>query len=130
MPERSTTSSKRRDSSARAQFAFGDVCLLLRTHAEHTWLCREVLPVLRELEAPGELPASQRDAARAYLEVVWEQALARARRSDDMRARLGAGAAAHALCERACSYHAGVRELRERLAGRVAALLPPARAPR
>jgi hypothetical protein len=130
VPEGPTITAKRRDTSAEPDEAFGDVGLLLRAHAEHGWLRREVLPVVHQIETPGELPASQRGAARAYLEFAWEQAEARARRTDDSRARLRVPEDASALCERACRYHALVRELRERLAERVGALLTPAAAPR
>lgn len=51
-----------------------DVCLLLRAHAEQRWLSREVVPVLRQLETPDELPDEQLGAALAYLEVTWLEA--------------------------------------------------------
>jgi hypothetical protein len=128
--EARTITSNRRETSKDPDDVFGDIGLLLRAHAEHGWLRREVLPVVHQIETPGELPASQRGAARAYLEFAWEQAQARAQRTDDLRARLRVAEDGAALSERACRYHASVRELRERLAERVGALLTPAAAPR
>ena len=130
MPEARTITSNRRDTSRDPDEVSGDIGLLLRAHAEHGWLRREVLPVVHQIETPGELPPSQRGAARAYLEFAWEQAQARARRTDDLRARLSATEDGAALSERACRYHAVVRQLRERLAERVGALLTPAALPR
>jgi hypothetical protein len=102
-----------------------EVGLLLRAHAEEGWLSREVLPVVRQLEAPKQLPAAQVDAARAYLEVVWVEAQLRARQSDAMRAQLQHLAEATRLSDRACRYHAAVYALRGRVAARVAPILGP-----
>jgi hypothetical protein len=68
VPEGPTIASKRRDTSAEPNDVFGHVSLLLRVHAEHRWLAREVLPVVRQIETPGELPSWQTEAAHAYLE--------------------------------------------------------------
>jgi hypothetical protein len=130
VPEARTIISNRRDTSREPDEVAGDIGLLLRVHAEHGWLRGEVLPVVHQIETPGEVPPSQRGAARAYLEFAWEQAQARAQRTDDLRARLRAPADGAALSARACRYHAAVREERERLAERVGALLTPAAVPR
>ncbi len=104
-----------------------DVALLLRAHAERSWLSREVIPVVRQIEAVRELPDDQRPAALAYLEVVWAEALGRARETDAERTRLdGHGRSAEPLCVRAHRHHACVRALREAVARRVTLLLPTA----
>lgn len=130
MPEAKTITSNRRETSREPDDVAGDIGLLLRAHAEHGWLRREVLPVVHQIETPGEVPPSQRGAARAYLEFAWEQAQARAQRADDLRARLPVPEDGAELFARACRYHAAVREERERLGERVGALLTPAAAPR
>ena len=130
MPEARTITSNRRETSRDPDELFGDMGLLLRAHAEHGWLRREVLPVVHQIETPGELPPSQRGAARAYLEFAWAQAQARARRTDDLRDRLRVAEDGAVFSERACRYHAAVRALRERLGERVRALLTPAAPPR
>jgi hypothetical protein len=101
---------------------FGDVCLLLRAHAERGWLSREVLPVVPQLET-GALPAEQLEAAVAYLEVMWMQAQTRAWETDSSYVQLAVCDDTHALFMRACRYHAAVLILRQLLAGRVAGLL-------
>lgn len=107
-----------------------DVALLLRAHAERSWLSREVIPVVRQIEATHELPSEQRPAALAYLEVVWAEALGRARETDAERARLEGPAGLECptrdvepLLARARRQHAGVRTLREAVASRVALLI-------
>jgi hypothetical protein len=59
-----------------------DVPLMLRTHSEQSWLIHEVIPVVRQIETPGGLPEEQLPAAIAYLEVIWAEALGRARETD------------------------------------------------
>jgi len=106
-----------------------DVCLLLRAHAEQRWLNREVVPVLRQLQAPEEIPEEQLGAALAYLEVTWLEATRLAAETDGARANLdaatGAGApdADGALTPKARGYHAAVRTLREAVARHVTALI-------
>jgi hypothetical protein len=104
-----------------------DVSLLLRAHAERRWLSREVIPVLRQIETSGELPDEQLPAAVAYLEVIWAEALSRARETDAERRRLDErGPSEQPLLARAHRYHATVRALREAVARRVSQLLLPA----
>jgi hypothetical protein len=129
-PARKTNSSERDVQTGQGESLLSDVGLLLRAHAEHGWLSREVLPVVCQVEEPAELSRTQFHAARAYLEVVWEEALVHARNTDASRERVRAFTDAPELCEWACRYHAAVRELRERLAARVAALLTAAPASR
>ncbi len=59
-----------------------DMALLLRADAEQRWLHREVIPVLRQLEATEPLPGEQVAAALAYLEDSWNEALLRARHTE------------------------------------------------
>jgi hypothetical protein len=59
-----------------------DVSLMLRTHSEQSWLIHEVIPVVRQIETPEGLPEEQLPAAIAYLEVIWAEALGRARETD------------------------------------------------
>lgn len=101
-----------------------DVCLLLRTHAEQRWLSREILPVLRQLRAPGALPEEQLGAALAYLEVIWLEALRLAAETDAAFADLDAAppGAEETLPSKARSYHAAVRTLRNAVAAHVSAL--------
>ncbi len=65
-----------------------DVSLMLRTHSEQSWLIHEVIPVVRQIETPGGLPEEQLPAAIAYLEVIWAEALGRARETDRALRRL------------------------------------------
>jgi hypothetical protein len=113
-----------------------DVSLLLRAHAERRWLSREVIPVLRQLETCEGLPDEQLPAALAYLEVIWAEALGRARETDAERRRLDErgpvergpgerGPGEQPLVARAHRYHAVVRDLRETVARRVSLLLAP-----
>jgi hypothetical protein len=112
-----------------------DVSLLLRAHAERRWLSREVVPVLRQIETSGELPDEQLPAAVAYLEVIWAEALARARETDTERHRLDERRTAEQpLLAKAHRYHSVVCVLRQAVARRVARLLThspstPAEAP-
>lgn len=103
-----------------------DVSLLLRAHAERRWLSREVIPVLRQIETSEGLPDEQLPAATAYLEVIWAEALTRARETDAERCRLDERPPAEQpLLLRAHRYHAVVHSLREAVARRVALLLLP-----
>lgn len=104
-----------------------DVCLLLRAHAEQRWLRREVVPVLRQLELPHELPEEQIGAALAYLELTWLDAGRLAVETDAALAALDEHAPADStLPSNARRYHAAVRFLREAVARRVAELIAPA----
>ena len=108
-----------------------DVSLLLRAHAEQRWLSGEVIPVVRQIERPGELPEEQLPAALAYLEVIWAQAMSRARETESARCDLDQWEClahpwecpAHPLAIRARRCHAAVRTLREAVGRRVALLL-------
>jgi hypothetical protein len=102
-----------------------DVCLLLRAHAEQRWLSREVVPVLRQLETPDELPEEQLGAALAYLEVAWIEASRLAAQADAAFAVLDEDAAdiEETLPSKAARYHAAVRFLREAVARHTAALI-------
>jgi hypothetical protein len=104
-----------------------DICLLLRVHAEEHWLTTELLPVLRELEPPCEVPSEQLGAALAYLEVLWLDACTRAAETDAACAALGPIDAENdrLLYEKTRRYHAAVRRLRHALARRVAACTWP-----
>jgi len=103
---------------------------MLRAHAEQRWLSREVLPVLRQLQTPDELPDEQLGAALAYLEVTWLEATRLAAETDAASADLDDAATGTAstdteetLPSRARSYHATVRTLRETVARNVTALI-------
>ncbi|HEY2766973.1 MAG TPA: hypothetical protein VGI76_01875 [Solirubrobacteraceae bacterium] len=101
-----------------------DVSLLLRAHAERRWLSREVIPVLRQIETSEDLPDDQLPAAMAYLEVIWAEALGRARETDAERRRLDArDLSEQPLLARAHRYHRAVENLRQAVARRVAQLL-------
>jgi hypothetical protein len=110
-----------------------DVCLLLRAHAEHSWLNHEVMPVVRELEHRDSLPEEQLGAAMAYLEVLWIEASQRAAETEAAHADLDAIDAAvdRPLAGKARGYHAAVRAVRGRLAVHVQELLAiPSEEPR
>jgi hypothetical protein len=97
-----------------------DVSLLLRADAEQLWLSREVIPVLRHLEAREELPEEAVGAALAYLEATWNEAMLRARETDAAHADLHADdGEPENLSGPAGRYHAAVRVLRGILAERV-----------
>jgi hypothetical protein len=101
-----------------------DVCLLLRAHAEQRWLSREVVPLLRQLEMPDELPEEQFGDALAYLEVTWLEAGRLAAETDAAFVALtDAPNAEEALPRKARRYHAAVAFLREAIARHVAALV-------
>jgi hypothetical protein len=102
-----------------------DVCLLLRAYAEQRWLSREVVPVLRQLETPDELPEEQLGAALAYLEVTWLESSRLAAETDAAFAALDDDGAPHTeetLPSKARRYHAAVCFLREAIARHVHAL--------
>jgi hypothetical protein len=94
--------------------------LLLRADAEQSWLNREVIPVLRQIERQEPLPGEQVGAALAYLEDSWSQALLRARQTDAAH-DLSAGRRQTRLGEHAERYHTAVRALRRIVAERVSA---------
>jgi len=98
-----------------------DICLLLRSHGEQRWLLSQVLPVVRELEAPDALPENQLGAALAYLEVLWIDARRRAAETDAACGQLDllVGEGDRILHERARRYHAAVRRLRSAVGHRV-----------
>jgi hypothetical protein len=101
-----------------------DVCLLLRADAEQCWLHREVIPVLRQVEASEHLPEEEIAAALAYLEAMWDEARVRARATDAARTGLGsADEEDRNLSDRADHYHVAVRTLREVVASKVAPLV-------
>ncbi len=102
-----------------------DVCLLLRAHAEQSWLTHEMVPLLHELEHPESLPTDELGAALAYVEVLWVEASQRAAETeaahDDLNAVDLVGV--RSLSNLARGYHAAVRTLRESVAEQVAQLL-------
>ena len=101
-----------------------DVCLLLRAYAEQRWLSREVVPVLRQLQTPDELPEEQLGAALAYLEVTWLEASRHAAETDAAFAALeDTKDAEEALPSKARRYHAAVRFLREAVGRHVDAFI-------
>ncbi len=110
------------DQSARLSHP-SDICLLLRAYAEQRWLTSELLPVVRELESPDQLPEEQLGAALAYLEILWVDAR---RRAAETEAALEALATADpgrchsaVVSERARRYNAAVRRLRASVEARV-----------
>jgi hypothetical protein len=102
-----------------------DVCLMLRAHAEQRWLSREIIPVLRQLRDPDELPEEQLGAALAYLEVIWLEATRLAAETDAAYDELDvvSAGAEETLPSKARSYHAAVHTLRETVARNVTVLL-------
>lgn len=105
-----------------------DVNALLRADAERRWLHLKVIPVLQQLETREQLPDDQIDAALAYLETTWDEALMRAHATDAARSDLHLRGDGHdVLRGPAERYHAAVRVLRQTLAERVAPLMEPDR---
>jgi hypothetical protein len=103
-----------------------DVSLLLRAHAEQRWLSREVIPVIRQIESHELLPEEQLPAAVAYLEVIWAQAMSRARETETARCHLDElGHPDEHLPDRARRCHGAVRTLRGAVARRVTPLIAP-----
>jgi hypothetical protein len=102
-----------------------DVCLLLRAHAEHSWLNHEVMPLVHELRHRESLPEEQLGAAMAYLEVLWIESSQRSAETEAALAELDAidAAADRALSGKARGYHAAVRALRGHLAHHVEEIL-------
>jgi len=105
--------------------SLSDVCLLLRAHAEQSWLSHQILPVVRQLNRPGALPEEQLGAALAYLEVLWTGAAQRAAATEAAHAELEAAAISGdgALSGKARDYHAAVCGLRDSVAHQVAEAL-------
>lgn len=102
--------------------------LLLRADAEQSWLNREVIPVLRQIETLDPVSSEQVGAALAYLESSWNEATLRARQTD-AAGDLGAERRRQTqLGERAERYHTAVRALRGIVAERVSAHVEPASA--
>ena len=106
------------------------VTLLLRAHAEQGFLRREVLPVLSQLEEPGELDCSERSAALAFLEVAWLEAQLRAFATDLTRATvIGAERAPSDRLQRPAElYYRSLRALRAHVGERARQALALARA--
>jgi len=110
-----------------------DICLLLRAYAEQRWLTSELLPVVRELEPPQQVPEEQLGAALAYLEVLWVDARRRAAETEAALETLGTSGCGYSpvLSERACRYNAAVRRLRASMEERVCRIThlgsPPSR---
>lgn len=100
-----------------------DVVLLLRADAEQSWLNREVIPVLRQIEHHEPLPSEQVGAALAYLEDSWNEAMLRARQTDAARDLSVREAKQTQLGEHAERYHTAVRALRGLVAERVSAFV-------
>lgn len=100
--------------------------MLLRADAERCWLHREVLPVLREVEAPGEISEERVGATLAYLEAMWTEATLRARETDAAHTHLSScERQSEALAGPAGRYHAAVRVLRGIVADRVMPFVEP-----
>lgn len=101
-----------------------DICLLLRVDGERNWLIGKVVPLLRQLEQPGGMPAPEVGAALSYLEVLWLEAGLRAAETDAAAALLDPHdpSCSPVLSERARRYHTAVRRLRRVVDMRVKAL--------
>jgi hypothetical protein len=107
-------------------FLPSDIRLLLLADAEQHWLHREVIPVLRHLEAPDQLPKEEVGAALAYLEAMWDEALMRAHETDAAHRHLcGREEQRETLAGPAGHYHAAVRALRGIVARRVTPFVEP-----
>jgi hypothetical protein len=100
-----------------------DISLLLRAYAEQRWLASELLPVVRELESPDQVPEEQVGAALAYLEILWVDARRRAAETEAAREALVTAGPARCsstvVSERARRYNAAVRRLRASTDARV-----------
>jgi DNA repair ATPase RecN len=110
-----------------------DIRLLLRADAEQSWLHREVIPVLHDVETHVELADEEAraeeevGAALSYLEAMWSEAAQRARETDAAHNHLrSCDERSEALAGPAGRYHAAVRILREILAKRVRPFVEPA----
>lgn len=107
-------------------FLPSDIRLLLRADAEQHWLQREVLPVLRHLEGPEQLPEEEIGAALAYLEAMWDEAMVRAQETDAAHGCMSARSEqSETLVGSARRYHAAVRALRGIVAKRVTPFVEP-----
>lgn len=107
-------------------FLPSDIGLLLRADAEQKWLHREVLPVLRHLEAPEQIPEEEVGAALAYLEAMWDEATARAVETEEAHSCLCAHSEQdETLAGPAGRYHAAVKTLRGIVAKRVTPFVEP-----
>ena len=103
-----------------------DVNVLLRADAERRWLHREVIPVLRQIETGEQLADGLVDAALAYLETTWDEALVRAQATDAAHTALRLRGDNHdVLSGPADRYHAAVRVLRGLVAERVTPFIEP-----
>ncbi|HEX3392861.1 MAG TPA: hypothetical protein VHS55_09880 [Solirubrobacteraceae bacterium] len=103
-----------------------DIVLLLRADAEQSWLNREVIPVLRQIETLDPMPSDQVGAALAYLESSWNEATLRARQTDAARDLSGSSQYQTRVGEHAERYHTAVCALRGIVAERVSAYVDPA----
>ena len=107
-------------------FLPSDIRLLLRADAEQHWLYREVLPVLRDLEALEQLPEEEVGAALAYLEAMWDEALVRAQETDAAHGWMSARSEqSETLAGPAGRYHTAVKALRRVVAKRVTPFVEP-----
>jgi hypothetical protein len=105
-----------------------DIVLLLRADAEQSWLNREVIPVLRQIETFDPASSEHVSAALAYLESSWNEATLRAHQTD-AAGDLGPERRRQTqLGERAERYHTAVRALRGIVAERVSPYVEPATA--
>ena len=97
-----------------------DMCLLLRAYAEQRWITSELLPVVRELESPEQIPKSSSERRSPIWSCCgWTPAGGRPETDAALEA-LGAGAGySPVLSERARRYHAAVRRLRASVEERV-----------
>jgi hypothetical protein len=103
-----------------------EVRLLLRAHAEASWLTNRVLPVVRELEREASRPRRYRGTTLAYLDVLWVEACGRSAETDGARVELDRPRrSSDALHERARRYHAAVRRVRAQTGARVKRLIEP-----
>lgn len=98
-----------------------DIVLLLRADAEQSWLNREVIPVLHQIETLDLVPSEQVEAALAYLESSWNEATLRARQTDTARDLSHGRQEETRLGDHAERYHTAVRALRGIVAERVSA---------
>lgn len=99
-----------------------DASLLLRAHAEHQWLCDQVVPVLERVERDDGLNDEEMRVARTQLDDAWSGAVQRAARTDRAATLLvldpvGAGL----LAPEARRYHRGLRVLRADIGARMSA---------
>lgn len=117
-------------SSSLDSFLPSDIHLLLRADAEQHWLHREVIPVLRHLESPEQLPEEEVGAALAYLEAMWDEATIRALETEEAHGYLCAHSEqGEALAGPAGRYHTAVKALRGIVAKRVTPFVEPSLEP-